>query len=642
MVESCQLVEAVRQSELRPDALRFGVFEFDLRARELRKQGMRIRLLGQPVEILAMLVERPGEVVTREELQKKLWPGDTFVDFEHGLNAAIKRLRDALGDDAENPRFVETLPRLGYRFIAAVNGAERSPSAEVAAQAPPISGVRLGLWVPAFAVLAIVVVVGVFLGMNVGGWRDRLLSRASTARIHSVAVLPLENLSGNPEEDYFADGMTDALIAELGKVSALRVISRQSVMRYKGSKKPLREIARELNVDALVEGSVLHSGDRVRVVANLIDASNDQHLWAEMFDRKVSDILALQSDFAESIAREVQAKLTSQERAQLTKVRPVNPEAHEAYLRGLYFWNKFSIPALNKSLEYFQQAIDKDPGYAQGYAGLAASYSILGNFGVLPPREAYPKAKAAAKKALEIDEGLSEAHSQLGWETLLYERDWTGAEREFRRAIELNPSNANARDGLAMYLAALGRLDGAVAEIRRARDLDPLSLVINGDVGMILFFARQYDQALDHLQKTREMDPSFPPTYLHMGHAYEAKGMPEEAYQMYLKSMTLSGGPQKFRAALEQAHAKGGWRGAWQKAIDLVRQLQARGEYPDAYGVAERYMSLGDKNQALDWLLKAADERTFMVVFAKVDPRFDGLRSEPRFAELLRRIGLPP
>ena len=229
----------MKQSELRLDALHFGVFEFDPRARELRKQGMKIRLLGQPVEILAMLLERPGEVVTREELQKKLWPGDTFVDFEHGLNAAIKRLRDALGDDAENPRFVETLPRLGYRFITAV-----------------------------------------------------------MARIHSIAVLPLENLSGNPEEDYFADGTTDALIAELGKVSALRVISRQSVMRYKGSKKPLQEIARELNVDALVEGSVLHSGDRVRVVANLIDASKDQHLWAEMFDRKMSDILALQSDFA--------------------------------------------------------------------------------------------------------------------------------------------------------------------------------------------------------------------------------------------------------------------------------------------------------------------------------------------------------
>lgn len=574
----------MRQSESPPDALRFGVFEFDPRSRELRKRGMKIRLLGQPVEVLSMLLERPGEVVTREELQKRLWPGDTYVDFESGLNAAIKRLRDALGDEAENPRFVETLPRLGYRFIAGVNGTQR----------PPLSGAR-------------------------------------------IAVLPLENLSGKSEEDYFVDGTTDALIAELGKVSALRVISRQSVMRYKGSKKPLQEIARELNVDALVEGSVLRSSGRVRVVANLIDASKDQHLWAEMFDREASDILALQSDFAMSIAREVQAKLSSQEHAQLTRTRAVNPDAHEAYLKGLYYWNKFTVPGLNKSLEYFQQAIDKDPGYAQAYAGMAASYGVLGHpLGVLSPREANAKARAAAMKALEIDEAFSEAHGPLGWEKLFYERDWSGAEREFRRAIELSPSNANARDGLSMYLAALGRLDESLEEIRRAHDLDPLSLGINGDVGMILFFARRYDQALEHLEKTQELDPSFPLTYWNMARVYEAKGMQEEAYQMYRRGITLSGMPEL--EAVEQAHARGGWRGACQKQIDLMLQHQATGT--DAYGIAENYMHLGDNNQALDWLLKAADERYSMVVFTKVDPRFDGLHSHPRFAELLHRLSL--
>jgi TolB-like protein len=565
----------------------FGVFHVDLRAGELSKNGVKVRLQEQPFQILALLLEHAGEVVSREELRQRLWPADTFVDFDHSLGTAINKIREALGDSADNPRFVETLARRGYRFIAPVS----RPTGKV-----------------------------------------------------MLAVLPFDNLSGDPEQEYFSDGLTEEMIAQLGNLDPQRlgVIARATAMQYKHTNKGAKQIGQELGVDYLLEGSVRREAGRARVTAQLVQVADQTHVWAQSYERDLRDILVLQRDVAGAIAQQIRLTLNADTRARLASTRPVDPEAHEAYLKGLYFWNKFSIPALNKSLEYFQQAIDKDPGYAQGYAGLAASYGILGNFGVLPPREAYPKAKAAAKKALEIDEGLSEAHSQLGWETLFYERDWTGAEREFRRAIELNPSNAIARDGLAMYLAALGRLDGAVAEIRRARDLDPLSLVINGDLGMILFFARQYDQALDHLQKTREMDPSFPPTYLHMGHAYEAKGMPEEAYQMYLKSITLSGGSQKFRAALEQAHAEGGWRGAWQKAIDLVRQLQARGEYPDAYGVAERYMSLGDKNQALDWLLKAADERTFMVVFAKVDPRFDGLRSEPRFAELLRRIGLPP
>lgn len=595
VVESCQPVACMKQSELRAETLRFGVFEFDTRARELRKQGMKIRLRGQPAEILALLLARPSDVVTREELQKELWPADTFVDFEHGLNAAMKRLRAALDDNPENPRFVETLPRLGYRFIAPVDRVARPPQAQTAALQGP------------------------------------------AARIHSIAVLPLENLSGNPDQDYFADGVTDALITELGKVSALRVISRQSVMRYKGSQKPLPEIARELRVDALVEGSVQRSGDRVRVVANLIDASNDQHLWAEMYDRDLRDILALQSDFAKSIAREVQAKLTPQERAQLAKTRPVNPEAHEAYLKGLFFWNKISVPGLNKSLEYFQQAIDKDPGYAQAYAGLSASYGYLAHMGQLPPREAWPRAEAAAKKALEFDEGLSEAHAQMGFSAFFYDRDWAQAEREFRRAIELNPSNAGAHEGLASYLAAMGRFDEARAEIERARDLDPLSLIINGDVGFILFFARQYDLAIEQLQKTREMDPNFPNIYWFLKLVYEAKGMQEEAYQMDLKNMTLRGDPEWLIATLRQSHAKGGWRAALQKDVDLLKG----GDAP-AYFLAELYTRLGDKDRALDCLLKAADERFSFVVFAKVDPRFDGLHSDPRFAELLRRIGLPP
>ena len=460
-----------------------------------------------------------------------------------------------------------------------------------------------------------------------------------------LAVLPFENLGGNTDQEYFSDGLTEEMIAQLGNLNPQRLgaIARASAMRYKHSPKGAAQIGRELGVDYLLEGSARRADGRVRITAQLIQVSDQTHLWAESYEGDLRDILVLQRDVAAAIAQQIRLTLSADTRARLAQQRPVNPEAHEAYLRGLYFWNKFNIPALNKSLEYFQEAIDKDPGYAHAYAGLSASYCILGNMRGLPLREAYPKAAAAARKALEIDEGLSEAHGQLGWVTLFYERDWAGAEREFRRAIELNPSNANARDGLSMYLVALGRFDEALAEIRHARDLDPLSLIINVDVGFVLFFARQYDQAIEQLQKTREMDPNFPLIYWYMGHVYEARGMEEEAYQMYFKSMTLAETIQpEFRMALEQAHARGGWRGAWQKAADLCRRYGASREGSGAYGMAEYCVRLGDKNQALDSLLKAADERFYLLVYANVDPRFDGLRSDPRFAELLRRIGLPP
>jgi len=615
--------------------LRFGVFEVDLRAGELRKRGLKVRLQEQPFQILAMLLEHPGEVVTREELQRKLWRADVFVEFDQGLNNAIKKLRAALGDSAENPRFVETLARHGYRFLARVNGADLP--AAVNAVAPEAMRRR--------ARTAVLVLVAMLAVLSLAVWQWTRTHAKSLSGKTMLAVLPFDNLSGNPEQDYFSDGLTEEMIAQLGNLDPQRlgVIARASAMQYKHSPKGAAQIGRELGVDYLLEGSARRADGRVRITAQLIQVSDQTHLWAESYEGDLRDILVLQRDVAAAIAQQIRLTLSADTRARLAQQRPVNAEAHEAYLRGLYFWNKFNIPALNKSLEYFQQAIDKDPGYAHAYAGLSASYAILGNMGVLPPREAYPKAAAAARKALEIDEGLSEAHGELGWVTLFYERDWAGAEREFRRAIALNPSNANAHDGLSMYLVALGRFDEALAEIRHARDLDPLSLIINVDVGFVLFFARQYDQAIEQLQKTREMDPNFPLTYWYMGHVYEARGMEEEAYQMYFKSMTLAETIQpEFRVALEQAHARGGWRGAWQKAADLCRRYGASREDSGAYVMAEYCVRLGDKNQALDSLLKAADERFYLLVFANVDPRFDGLRSDPRFAELLRRIGLPP
>jgi TolB-like protein len=468
--------------------------------------------------------------------------------------------------------------------------------------------------------------------------------RAPNRRI-MLAVLPFENLAGNPEQEYFSDGLTEEMIAQLGGLDPQRlgVIARASAMRYKHSPKGAAQIGRELGVDYILEGSVRREAGRARVTAQLIQVSDQTHLWAQSYERDLRDILVLQKDVAGAIAEQIRLRLSAETHARLASTRAVSPEAHEAYLKGLYFWNKFTVEGFLKSKDYFQLAIDQDPGYAQAYAGLAASYSILGHMGVLSPREAYLKARAAAMKALEIDEAFSEAHGQLGWEKLLYERDWSGAEREFRRAIELSPSNANARDGLSMYLAALGRVDEAVAEIRRARDLDPLSLVINGDVAFVLYFARQYDLALEQLQKTREMDPNFPLTYWFLALVYEARGMQEEAYQMYMRTTALAvPSGQEWRVAVEQAHATGGWRAAWLKAADLCQHDRRGEKWPIAYQMAEYFLRVGDKRQALDWLLKAADERFYLIAFAKVDPRFDALRSDPRFNELLRRVGLPP
>src|ERR1700722_11598272 len=406
--------------------LRFSVFEIDLNAGELRKHGLKIRLQEQPFQVLATLIEHTGEVVTREALQKKLWSADTFVDFDHGLNKAINKIREALSDSAESPRFVETVARRGYRFLAEVKLADAAPvsSAEQATE------LQTAAEVPARPALAgkpanpkrplspfvwkTTVVVLLLLTISLADWRLHSRGRPSYA-IRSLAVLPLESLSGDASQDYFADGMTDELISDLGQISALRVISRTSVMVYKHVRKPLPQIARELNVDAVVEGTVLRSGDQVRITAQLIEASSDKHLWSQSYQGELRDTLALQNQVARAIADQIRINLNSQEQAALKNVRVVNPEAYESYLKGRYFWNKRTADGLKVALAYFNQAIDEDPKYAQAYSGLADTYALLGDweYAVMTPREALPKAKAAATKALELDGTLSEAHNAL-------------------------------------------------------------------------------------------------------------------------------------------------------------------------------------------------------------------------------------
>lgn len=570
--------------------LRFGVFELDLRSGELHKHGRKIRLQEQPFQILAMLLERPGEVVTREELRHRLWPSDTFVDFDHGLNNAINRLREVLGDSADNARYVETLPRRGYRFVAPVEGASESP--------PPL-------------------------------------------RIESIAVLPLENLTADPSQDYFADGMTDALITNLAQISALRVISRTSVMQYKGGKKSLPEIARELNVEAVVEGSVLRSGERVRINAQLIHAATDRHLWADKYERDLRDVLTLQSEVAQAIAAEIRIKVTPQEQARLASARPVHPEVYDAYLRGRFHWNKRTEEGLRKGLEYFRQSIEKDSSYALGYAGVAECHNMLGFWGLLPPNEVYPAAKAAATKALEIDETLAEAHTALAWPMFVYDWDWAGAARELERAVELSPGYATGYQWRAHYFTYLGRHTEALAQVKRTLELDPVSLVMNSNAAFMNFLAREFDQAMQHAQRALELDPTFAPPHLFLGRVYEQKQMFGEAVAEFEKAIMLSASSPVMLAALGHAYAAWGKRSEAQKVLKELRDLSGR-RYVSSYYIAMLHAGLGEREQALIWLEKAYQERSAWLVMIKVEPGLDILRVDPRFQEMLRGIGLPP
>ncbi len=604
--------------------VRFGVFEFDPRAGELRKQGMKIKLQGQPIEILRLLLDQPGEVVTREELQRKLWPSDTFVDFEHSLNAAVKRLRDALDDSADTPRYVETLARRGYRFIAPADGL-----------APAAARSRTVRWIGLGAVAALVLLAAL-VGLNAGGWRDRIF-RGGTKPISSIAVLPLANLSGDPEQDYFAEGMTEALITELGKISALRVISRQTMMQYKGTKKSAPQIAQELNVEAVVEGSVLRAGDHVRISVQLIEAVPERHLWANSYDRDLRDVLALHSEMARAVADEVRVKLMPQEQTLLASARPVNPEAYAAYLRGRYFWNRIGGPGnLEKALQSFHEAIEKDPSYASPHAGAAFCYARLGFS--RSPRQVFPKARDAALKAMELDETLAEAHSALGEVKFNFDWDWPGAEREYKRALELNPNSVDAHWQYALFLVRImGRLDEGIAEAQRALELDPLSPLTNVVLASNYLRSRRYDEAIAQYKRALELDPNNGAAQENVAWCYTLKGMYPEALAEYKK---LGEFPYLEHARLVYLYAASGRRKEALKAIQELRRLSVR-QYVDPFDMAIAYAGLGDKDSVFEWLRKAYDERSEEMTVLKAEPFFDPLRSDPRFRDLLRRMNFP-
>jgi TolB-like protein/Flp pilus assembly protein TadD len=488
--------------------------------------------------------------------------------------------------------------------------------------------------------IALLALVAVLVGLNVAGLRDRLLGGVVPGQITSIAVLPLENMMGDAEQDYFVEGMHEALITELSKIGALKVISRTSAMRYRNSDKSVPEIARELGVDAVIEGSVLRAGNQVRITAQLIEAATDRHLWAESYERNLTDILTLQSEVARAIAQEIKVTVTPAEEARLAGARPVNPEAHDLYLRGRYHLNKRMEEGMKRGVEYFQQAVDKDPNYAPAYAGLADAYTLLGWYAVLAPKDAHSKAKAAATKALEIDDTLADAHTSLAAITLNYEWDWLGSERKYKRAIELNPNYATAHQWYGGYLALMGRSDEAMAEIKRAQQLDPVSLIINVAAGLYIYRLREYDLAIEQVRKGLELDPNYALAHSTLGLIYTQKERLGEAIAEHQKAITLSGRAPFYVAWLGHVYGVAGKRAEAQKLLTELKELSKR-RYVSPHTIAEIYIGLGEKDQAIHWLEKAYEERSPWLVWLLKDPRVDLLRDDPRFQSLLRRMNFP-
>ncbi len=626
--------------------LRFGVFEVDLRAGELRKHGIKIKLQEKPFQILALLLEHPRAIVTREELRQKLWPADTFVDFDHSLGTAIAKLRQALGDSAQNPRFVETVASRGYRFITPVTrlseGTEPSarfdqPSGQFQIKPPQLS--KRVYWFTSSAVVGLLagaLIVGAVLGFNVGGARE-WLRRRSNQPVRSLAVLPLQNLSGDPAQEYFADGMTEELITNLAQLGNVQVISRTSVMSYRGTTKPLRQIGRELNVDDVVEGSVMRSGQRVRITAQLLDTRTDQHLWAQSYERDVNDVLRLQGEMSRAIADEIQLKLTPQQQTNFSGVSRIDPEVQEAYLQGRYHLNKGDEGEIRKAIDYFQKALAKDPRDARSYAGLAECYLALDDYYEAPSKTG-PKAKVAAEKAVELNPNLAEAHVSLGAVRFLNDWDWAAAEKEFQHAIRLNPGSADAHMWYAEFLSQMDRTGEAIPEINQAEALDPLSLTVRIQAGWVFYLARRNDEALAEWHKALELEPSFAVVHSSLWAAYLQNSefskvlasLPKEAEEKSTLNL----------AALAGSYAVAGRRSEAERVLAKLNAISQR-RYVCPYEMGTAHALLGDKDEAIGWLRKGIQVRSGCMPDLKTDPRLDAIRKDPRFQELLRNLRFP-
>jgi len=596
-----------------------------------------------------VLLEHPGEIVTRDELKQILWPADTFVDFDHGLNTAIKKIRGVLGDSSERPRYIETIPRRGYRFLASITevphathsaGEANANTSSARESVPNNSGIRIAskrfsATSPRVLAGGIAAIAVLAFGLLLYVTNDA--KHLSQPAIKSLAVLPVKNLSGDATQEYLADGMTEALVGRLAGIHDLRVISRTSSMQFKNTQLSVPEIAKTLHVDAVVEGSVIRDGNRIRVHAQLIRASTDEHFWSETYDRELHDVLALQSDVAQSIARKVEVTITGEEHARLKAARSVAPEVYEIYLKGR-FGKDNSKMELEQSIAYFEEAIRKDPTFAPAYVGLAGAYDSLGTVFVgAPPAEARIKEIGAAQKALEIDPNIAEAHV-LRAHVLQRRWQWAEAEAEYRRALELNSNDAAANRGFALWLLCQGRTAEAVGWVRLARELDPLGAA-KSSVGYILFEARHYDEAIQELREALVIRPEDAFNHWYLGFALIARGNPEEAIPELEKAVSLTDRAPGAIGVLIRAYALAGRRS---DALRLLAELKKRNEtsYVPTGAFINAYLGLGDKEQAFVWLERACEEQSNILQFTKVHPFFDPLRDDPRFKDLLHRVGL--
>ena len=635
-------------------SVHFGVFDLDLQSEELRKQGVKIRLPHQSFQILARLLKRPGDLVTREELRQLLWPGDTFVDFDVGLSSAVKRLRDALGDSAENPRFVETLPRRGFRFIGPVSSPREPAVAETPLAAdvvvletprasidttiptnePEVGGFRLSRRV---TTAALVLAIALALAIVSVEMRNRIVA-AKAPSIRSVAVLPLANLTGDPAQEYFADGMTDALITELAQISGVRVIARTSVMPYRQARKSVSVVGRELNVDAIVDGTVVRSGMRVRIDAQLIDTRNDRHIWARGYEREGNDIVALQGDVAKAIAEAIAGKLTPQQRSRAA-ARRINPEASDLYFKAVYAAGREGYQGFIQAIQYAGDAIAKQPDFAEAYAAMALWHTQFWFVGPLSPREYMPKAEAAARKAIKLDESIPEAHLVLGLVLYRFYWDWQAAETELRRALQLNPNHADGHRMLAVFLSARGRPSEAVAEAQRAWELDPVSVQSLLNVAIARREAGQNEQAISEFHQALQSRPELGRAHFELGISYMVKGDLNSSISELQKAVTLSRRNPRLLASLGHAEAINGHA---TKATEILGELEelSRRQFVSPVDIAEVHASLGHKERAFALLEKACDTQDPELTRLMIDRRVDAIRSDPRFEAVLRRVGL--
>jgi TolB-like protein/DNA-binding winged helix-turn-helix (wHTH) protein len=654
----------------------FGAFRLNLADRALLHGTERLDLPPRAFDTLVVLVEERGNLVEKDRLMRTIWPS-TVVE-ENNLSQAVSLLRKVLHDGENGARYIETVPKQGYRFVAPIremdarevetrpdqtgehepvgfteanasaaelglsvvsgNGSGRTSADGLDVQ-PDLASLRSPLlasksrW--ALGGLAVLVIVALLVaGMQLANWRDRQRNRADLETIRSIAVLPLQNFSNDPEQEYFADGMTDELITDLAQVRELRVVSRTSVMQYKGAHRPLPQIGHDLGVDAVIEGSVLRSGNRVRITAQLIRTATDTHLWAKSYEGEMKDVLSLQASVAEAITDEVKLNLTSAERNRLHRPFPVNPEAYEAYLRGRFYWNRRDEQGFAKAVEYFHQAIAKDPDFALPYSGLADCY-ILMDLNV-PDAGKMAQAKAAALKALALDDELAEAHTSLAAVKIFLDWDWAGAESEFNRALELNPNYAPAHHWYGnILLGPLGRHEEAMAELKRAQILDPLSLIINADIGNADYFARHFDAAFQQYQKVLAMDPSFVPAHNDLGRYYAHMGMNDQ----WLQEAIAISNPQRAQS-IRTVYARGGYRGVMLESARSGGTFHVANTSASFFVAAESYAILGQRKQALAALEKSFNAREPGLIYLKVDPVWDSLRTEPAFQSVEHRMGL--